>query len=67
MGLFKVGTLVKITSAPEDLILGVVMPEDPDTLWIHPNWVNVFIFEGEFKGETFQLEKEQLELMSGAA
>ena len=40
------------------------MGSDIDTLWVHPEWVNVFILEGKYKGETFQFEKEKLELVS---
>jgi len=60
----KVGDLVDVLSAASNTCLGIVMGSDIDTLWVHPEWVNVFILEGKYKGETFQFEKEKLELVS---
>jgi len=63
----KVGDLVDVLSAAEDTCLGIVMGSDIDTLWVHPEWVNVFVLEGKYKGETFQFEKDQIEVISSAA
>ena len=60
----KVGDLVDVLSAAEDTCLGIVMGSDVDDLWVHPEWVNVFILEGKYKGETFQFEKDQIEVIS---
>jgi|TARA_R110000787_G_C13234975_1_gene427667 hypothetical protein len=60
----KVGDLVDVLSAASDTCLGIVMGSDIDTLWIHPEWVNVFILDGAHKGETFQFEKDQIEVIS---
>jgi len=58
------GDLVDVLSAASDTCLGIVMGSDIDTLWIHPEWVNVFILDGAHKGETFQFEKDQIEVIS---
>ena len=50
----KIGDLVDVLSAASDTCLGIVVGSDIDTLWVHPEWVNVFILEGAHKGETFQ-------------
>ena len=63
----KVGDLVDVFSDASDTCLGIVMGSDVDDLWVHPEWVNVFIFEGKHKGETFQFEREQIEVISEAA
>tara|TARA_Y100000034_G_scaffold76378_1_gene91749 strand:- start:12458 stop:12664 length:207 start_codon:yes stop_codon:yes gene_type:complete len=67
----KVGDLVKfrqdVLNTPSDTCLGIVVGSDIDTLWVHPEWAKVFILEGTHKGETFQFEKDQIEVISSAA
>jgi hypothetical protein len=60
----NVGDLVDVLSATSDTCLGIVMGSDVDDLWVHPEWVNVFILDGAHKGETFQFEKDQIEVIS---
>ena len=62
----KIGDLVDVLSASSDTCLGIVMGSDVDDLWVHPDYVNVCILEGRHKGETFQFEKDQIEVVSSA-
>ena len=62
----KVGDLVDVLSSPSGTCLGIVMGSDVDDLWVHPEFVNVFILEGRHKGETYQFEKNQIEVVSSS-
>jgi|OM-RGC.v1.035846197 hypothetical protein len=60
----KVGDLIEISSASEGLILGVIMPEDPDTIWVSDLYVWAYIMEGPYKGQIVDVDKRQASVIS---
>ena len=60
----QVGDLIEISSASEGLVLVIIMPEDPDAIWVSDLYVWAYIMEGPWKGQIVDVDKRQANVIS---